>query len=161
MRNTEFKGKNLMIPTMNQVSESIIVWRYFAALGSGTVDSELYQQILQENAEYLWAVKAVWVMQQNNGWGGKNHILEWQRQNPDLSSTEMLWHDLKTVQTRQTQNVSWSCSLETNCQIICRNDQQNTWLKLLLLKGMLLVTKFKASKKDSKMYNMWHSTLFT
>lgn len=62
MRNTGFKENNLMIPTMNQIIESIIVWGYFVALGSGTVDSELYQQILQENAEHLWNVKAVWVM---------------------------------------------------------------------------------------------------
>lgn len=86
-----------MIPTMNQVSESIIVWRYFEALGSGTgilnCTSKFYKR-MQNICELLKQYGS-----SNTTMSEKRyHILEWLRQNPNLSFTEMLCHDLKTVQ---------------------------------------------------------------
>ncbi len=81
-------------------------WPGQPAIIDGTMNSELYQQILKENVRtsvYEQSLKRTWVMQQDNNpkhtshstkeWLKKNkvHVLEWLSQSPDLNPIKMLW----------------------------------------------------------------------
>ncbi len=133
--NTAFQKKNI-IPTVKYGGGSVMVWGCFAASGpgrlaviNGTMNSAVYQKILKDNVRPSvrdLKLKRTCVLQQDNDpkhtskstseWLKKNKMKtsEWPSQSPDLSSIEMLWHDLKkAVHARKPSNVA---ELQQFCQ---------------------------------------------
>ena len=125
------------------------------AIIDGTMNSGLYQQILQENIRVSVCelkLNRRLVMQQDNNpkhtskstkkWLKKKcNVLEWPSQSPDLNPIEMLWKDLKrSVHARKPTNIhelKQFCKEEWAKIPPSRWDwwtvTENVWLRLLLL----------------------------
>lgn len=149
--NTAFQHKNL-IPSVKNGGGSIMVWACFAPSGpgrlaiiDGTMSSELYQHILQENVKVSISelkLNRKWVIEQDNDpntnqstkeWleQKKDNVLEWQSQSPDRNPTEILWKDLKqAVHTKKPTNIPklrLFCKVEwtkNSSKLMCRADKQ-------------------------------------
>ncbi len=152
---------------------SIMVWACFAASGpgqpaiiDGTMNSELYQQILKENVKisvHELSLMKKWVMQQykdpkhtsrsTKEWlKNKVNVLEWLSQSPDLNPIKMLLKDSKqAVHGRKPTNITelkrfcteeWA-KIPTSC---CAGlISKKRYLQLLLQKGVTPDTESKDS----------------